>query len=108
ACRRHGFDLRKKSVPAPYTGGRRVAQRDSGCVPDERGVRRLGTVGAVYDRASFPSINEKRAVIDRAYSFVSLCLCVSIPSDGQNRQEEEFHNQGLSGRREDIACFQSA
>jgi hypothetical protein len=28
-----------------------------------------GTVGAVYDRAFFPETNEKRAVIDRAYSY---------------------------------------
>jgi hypothetical protein len=26
------------------------------------------TVGAVYDRASFPGISEMRAVIDRAYN----------------------------------------
>ncbi|HVQ64190.1 MAG TPA: VWA domain-containing protein, partial [Terriglobia bacterium] len=50
--------------------------------------RKRSSVGAVYDRASFPLMSEKRAVIDRAYRRTPwlLLLLLSISAAAQQQQ----------------------
>src|SRR5206468_12833912 len=55
-----------------YVGGKAIREH-------QEKIKRF-TVGAVYDRAFFPARNEKRAVIDRAYSQSALlAIGVSRP-----------------------------